>query len=234
MKLTTVDLALIAVLGALQALLSSFPLTITIGVSGQITLGVVGGPLIGILLGPIGGLAALIGSLTGILINPAGAIFGFLTVIPPFFGAVAAGFIKIKKGYLAGAMILLSLLVFYAHPFGREAFMFPWLHIVAMIITFSPLAQKAGSTFNSPELTRPILGIATAAFVGVLADHIIGAAIGIWYFSPILTPLVWHSIMLVYPVERIVALVLTSLIAVPVYSSLRIARLIDLPRQKLT
>jgi len=228
-KLSTVDVALMAVFAALQAILAIFPFTLTIGVSGQITLGVIGGPIIGILLGPIiGGLAVLIGSFVGVFLNPAGAIFGVLTVIPPFFGAVGAGCVKIKRGYVAGIVILASLLIFYAHPFGRTAFLYPWLHIIAMIIAFSPLAHKAGSTFDSPELTKPLLGITTAAFVGILTDHITGSALGIWYFSPILTPEIWYSIMLVYPVERIVALILASVIAAPVYSSLRKAKLIDL------
>ena len=229
MKLSTVDISLIAVFAALQALLTIFPFTITIGVSGQITLGVVGASLIGILLGPvIGGLAVLIGSFVGVFLNPAGAIFGVFTIIPPFFGAVGAGCVKVKRGYVAGSVILASLLVFFAHPFGREVLIYPWLHIVAMIAAFSPLAYVAGSTFSSSESTKPILGIVMAAFVGVLTDHITGSALAIWYFSPSLTPEIWYSIMFVYPVERIVALILASIIATPVYYSLRKAGLIDL------
>lgn len=232
MKLTTVDVALMAVFAALQAVLSIFPFTITIGVSGQITLGVIGGPLIGILLGPIiGGLAVLIGSVVGVFLNPAGAIFGILTVIPPFFGAVGAGCVKIKRGYIAGVIILASLLIFYAHPFGREAYLYPWLHIVGMIVAFSPLAQLAGSTFSSPRPAKPIFGIVIAAFVGVMTDHITGSAIGIWYFS--LRPEIWYFIMPIYPVERLVALILASAIAAPVYSSLRKAKLLDFQNKDL-
>ncbi len=230
MKLTTVDVALMGVFGALQAILSVFPLTYTIGVSGQITLGVIGGPLVGILVGPMGGLAVLIGSLVGTFLNPAGAILGIFTILPPFFGALAAGLVKIKRGYLAGAIILISLLVFFAHPFGREALVFTWLHIAAMIVAFSPLALFAGRSFVAAEPVKPIYGIIVAAFVGILSDHITGSAIAIWYLSPILTPQVWYGILFVYPVERIVALLLTCAIAIPVYSSLKIAGLIDVPR----
>jgi hypothetical protein len=226
MKLSTVDVALVSVFAALQALLSIFPFTITVGVSGQITLGVIGGPLIGILLGPaVGGLAVLIGSLAGVFINPAGAIFGVLTVIPPFFGAFGAGCVKIKRGYVAGAVILASLLVFYANPVGREAFLYTWLHVIAMIVAFSPLAYIAGSSFSSSQKVKPVLGIVIASFVGVLTDHVTGSAMGVWYFS--LPPQVWLAVMFVYPVERIVALTLVSIIAVPVYYSLKKTRLID-------
>jgi predicted membrane protein len=88
LKISAAKVALIAVFATLQALLSVFPFTITIGTSGQITLGVIGGPLIGILLGPFfGGAAVLVGSVVGVFLNPAGALFGFLTVVPPTVGA---------------------------------------------------------------------------------------------------------------------------------------------------
>ncbi len=227
MKLTTINVALIALFSAFQALLATFPYTITVGLSGQITLGIIGGSLIGILLGPfIGGLAVLIGSFVGVLLNPGGAIFGILTVVPPFFGAFGAGCIKIKKGYVAGVVILAALLVFFAHPFGREAYIYPWLHIIALIIAFSPLAHMAGSAFDSSITTKPLFGIIVAAFVGVLSDNITGSALAMWYFSPFLTPEIWNSILFIYPVERITAVVLVSIVAAPVYYSLKKAGLI--------
>ncbi len=231
MKLSTIDVAFVAVFAALQAVLSLLPLSFTIGVSGEITMGLVGAALIGIILGPIvGGVAVLIGSLIGTMLNPAGAIFGIFTVFPPFLGAVGAGSVKIKKGYIAGVIILVSLLIFYTHPFGRDALFYPWLHIIAMIVAFSPLAYLAGKTFDSPKFAAPILGIVMASFIGVMTDHITGSAIGIWYYSPFLTPDKWYAIAFVYPVERLVALTLSTIIAVPLYSSLKKARLLDFRR----
>jgi hypothetical protein len=230
MKLTAMRVALVAVFAALQAVLATFPFTIAIGVTGySITLGLIGGPLIGILLGPfMGGTAVLIGSLVGVFVNPSGAIIGLLTVIPPSCGALAAGFVKLKKAYFAGLIILFSLLVFYAHPFGKEAFLFPWLHIVAMVTAFSPVAYIAGSGFADAKHSRVVFGIVIASFVGVLTDHIVGSAIAIWYFSPGLIPQIWHSIMFVYPIERAIALTVASAVAVPVYYGLKKAGLADL------
>jgi hypothetical protein len=229
LKLSAIRIASIAVFAALQALLGVLPFSITIGVTGQITMGVIGGSLIGILLGPItGGLATFIGSLAGVFLNPGGALFGILSPIPPLLGAVAAGCVKMKRGYISGGIILSSLLIFYAHPSGREALAYTWLHIIAMIVAFSPLAYIAGSSFNSPKIAKPTFGIAIAAFVGLLTDHISGSALAIWYFSPSLTPDIWYAAILVYPVERIVALVITTLVAAPVYYALRKAGYIDL------
>jgi hypothetical protein len=125
-------------------------------------------------------------------------------------------------------VILASLLIFYANPSGSEAFAYTWLHIIAMIVSFSPLGWMAGSTFDSPKTAKPIFGIVVAAFVGVLTDHIAGSALAIWYFSPALTPEIWFLAMPVYPIERIVAVILTIFIAAPVYYTLRRAGLSDL------
>ena len=221
MRITPVHVAFITVFAALQAVLSTLPFTITVGVEGQITLGLIGGTLIGVLLGPLmGGLAVLIGSFIGVFLNPAGAILGIFTVIPPFLGSVGAGCVKIKKGYVAGGIMLAALLMFYAHPVGREVLAYPWFYVVGMIVAFSPLAYLAGSSFGSEKLAKPVFGIVTASFVGVLADGMAGSGIAMLYFSGLL-PEIWLSIMFVYPVERIVAMVITSLVAIPVYYSLK-------------
>lgn len=223
------QISLVAIFAALQTVLGSLPYTITIGVSGQITLGVIGGPLIGIILGPLlGGLAVLIGSFIGVFINPAGAIFGFLTVLPPTLGALGAGFIMHKRGYVPGTIILASLLVFYAHPFGREVLLYPFLHIIAMIVAFVFSTRLAVWSSQPLDIKKLSLGVPVAAFVGTLTDHMFGSGLGIWYFNPVLTPGIWSFLMFVYPIERIVVVILTSIIAVPLYYSLQKAGLLGL------
>jgi len=221
LKITATKVALIAVFAALQAVLSVFPFSITIGVSGQITLGVIGGPLIGILLGPFfGGVAVLIGSTVGAALNPAGAIFGFWTIIPPTVGALSAGFTMSRRGYVAGAIILMCLLTFYANPVGGEVLAYTWFHVIAMIVAFSSIAYIEKPTRGVYDTRRSVGGIAVAALVGVLSDHIAGSAIAAWYFPP-LPPTVWYGVMFIYPFERIIAFLLTTLIAVPVFYSIR-------------
>jgi hypothetical protein len=220
LKITATKVALVAVFAALQAVLSVFPFTITIGVSGQITLGVIGGPLIGILLGPFfGGSAVLIGSIVGAALNPIGAIFSFWTVIPPTVGALSAGFTRSRRGYAAGAIILVFLMIFYVNPVGREVFVYTWFHIIAMIVAFSSIAYIEKPTREVHDTGRSVGGIVVAALVGVLSDHIAGSAIAAWYFNP--TPVwYWYTVMFIYPFERIIAFLLTALIAVPIFYSL--------------
>ena len=227
MRFSSVEIALIAVFAALQAILSLFPLTLTIGVSGQITLGVIGGPLIGVLLGPaVGGAAVLLGSLIGVFANPAGAVFGVWTVLPPLMGAVGAGLVRSGKSYLCGALFLVSILSFYTNPVGREVLIYPWLHVVAMVVAFSPIGLKAGAWFRSTDARKQATGVAVSIFLGVLLDHIVGSAIAVWYY-PMLTAPIWYAIVLVYPVERLVAFTIATVIAVPINSSLRRAKLLE-------
>lgn len=213
-------MALIAVFAALQAVLSLFPFALTMGVAGEITLGLIGGTLIGILLGPVfGGLAVLIGSAVGVSMNYGAALFSVWTVVPPTVGAVAAGCTKQRRGYIAGFVVLIFLLIFYANTIGREVFIYTWFHIVAMIVAFSSVAFVKDPAVDSFDTRKSVVAIGVGVFVGVLADHIAGSAIAMWYFSPTAASL-WLGVMLVYPVERIIAFLIAAFIAVPVYYSL--------------
>ncbi|MCK4884489.1 hypothetical protein KAS24_00320, partial [Candidatus Bathyarchaeota archaeon] len=205
---------------AFHTVLSSLPYTITIGVSGSITLGIISATLVGILLGPItGGLAVLIGSVIGMFINPAGAIFGALSFLPATIGALSAGFTITKRGYISAAMILASILLFYSHPFGREAMVYPFLHITAVIVALVFSTRLAVWSTELSNIKKLNVGVPIAAFVGTLTDHIFGSGLAIWIFD--LPAAVWNSIIFIYPIERIVAVIITSAIALPLYYSLR-------------
>ncbi|MFA5364218.1 MAG: ECF transporter S component [Candidatus Bathyarchaeia archaeon] len=217
---TSKGIALIAVFAALHTILSSLPFTITIGVSGSITLGVVSAPLIGIILGPIsGGISVLIGSVIGMFINPSGAVFGFLSFLPATIGALSAGFMITKRGYISAAMLTTAILAFYAHPYGREAIVYPFMHIIAVVVALLFSTKLAVWSTDLSNIKKLSIGIPIAAFVGTLSDHIVGSSLAIWMFD--LQAEIWNSIIFIYPVERIVAVVLTVAIALPLYYSLR-------------
>lgn len=226
---TTKGIALIAVFAAFHTVLSSLPYTIAIGVSGSITLGVISAPLVGIILGPVsGGLAVLIGSIIGMFINPAGAIFGALSFLPATIGAFSAGFTITKRGYISATMILAALLLFLIHPFGQEAIAYPFLHILAMFIALVFSTRLAVWSTDMSNLKKLSIGIPISAFVGTLTDHIFGSSLAIWTFD--LPAAVWNSIIFIYPIERIVAVIITSAIAIPLYYSLKKSGIFSLIR----
>jgi hypothetical protein len=217
---TTKGIALIAVFAALHTVLSSLPFTITIGVSGSITLGVVSAPLIGILLGPMsGGIAVLIGSIIAMFINPAGAVFGAISFLPATIGAFSAGFTILKKGYISAVLITISLLFFYLSPSGLEVILYPFLHIIAIFVALAFSTKLAIWSTDMSNIKKLSIGIPIAAFVGTLTDHLLGSSLAIWLF-PIPVE-VWDSIIFVYPIERIAAVIITAAIAIPLYYSLR-------------
>jgi hypothetical protein len=228
LRLGARQVSIIGVFAALHAVVSLLPFTLSIGVSGQITLGVITAPLIGILAGPfIGGIAVMIGSFVAGFMNPAGAIFGLASFVPPTIGAVGAGSVRSSRSYLAGMVIVISVLVFYAHPYGREVFYYPWLQLVAAAICFLPISNTYRRGFDSSEVKKIAPVFVVAAFVGTLADHASGSAMGIWYFSAFLGPEIWKAIAFVYPIERVVATILCSLVGIPVYQRLKVAGLLD-------
>lgn len=217
---TTKGIALIAVFAAFHTVLSSLPYTITIGVSGSITLGVVSAPLIGILLGPItGGVSVLIGSVIAMFINPAGAVFGAVSFLPATIGAFSAGFTITKKGYISAVMLIIPLLLFYIHPSGSQALFYPFMHIIAVFVALLFSTKLAVWSTEMSNIKKLSIGVPIAALVGTLTDHITGSTLAIWIFD--LQAEIWNSIIFVYPVERIVAVIITTAIALPLYYSLR-------------
>ena len=214
-------IALIAVFAALHTVLSSLPFTIAIGVSGgSITLGVISAPLIGILLGPItGGLSVMIGSIIAMFINPSGALLLVASFLPPTVGAISAGFAIKKRGYISAAMLLVGILAFYSHPIGREAIYYPFMHLIALALALIFSTRLAVWSTELSNINKLSLGVTIAAFVGTLTDHIVGSSIALWLYK--IPTATWNFITPVYPVERIVAVIITVAIALPLYYSLR-------------
>jgi hypothetical protein len=217
---STKGIALIAVFAAFHTVLSVLPYTIAIGVSGSITLGVVSALLVGIILGPIsGGLAVFIGSIIGMFINPAGLIFGVLSFLPATLGAFSAGFTINKKGYISSLMIFICLVLFYIHPYGLDAIFYPFLHIIAIIFGLLFSTRLAVWSTDLSDLKMLGLAVPIAAFVGTLTDHLCGSTLAIWTYD--LQSEVWNSVIFIYPLERIAAVILSTAIALPLYYSLR-------------
>jgi hypothetical protein len=222
-------IALIVVFAALHTVLSSLPYTIAIGVDGAITLGVITVPLMGIILGPIsGGIAAIIGSVIAMFVNPSGAIFGPASFLPATIGAMSAGFAFEKRGYISAALLLAAIIGFYIHPYGMEAMGYPFLHIIAVVVALIFSTRLAVWSTDLSDVKKLGVGITVAAFVGTLTDNIVGSTLAIWMFD--LQAEIWNFVMFIYPLERIAAVIIIVLIALPLYYSLRKSGILSLIR----
>ena len=223
-------LAIITIFAAIHAVLSSLPYTITIGIGGgSITLGVISAPLIGIILGPIsGGIAVTIGSIIGMFINPSGAILGFISFLPPAIGAFSAGFTFKKMGYISAVMILASTFLFYINPTGMGVPLYPFMHIIALFISLIFSTRLAIWSIKDNKIEKLGFGIAISAFVGTLTDHILGSSLAIWILGDFIPAQVWNSIIFVYPIERIIAVIITTAIAIPLFYSLKRSGLLNI------
>ncbi len=207
---------LTGIFAAVHTVLSIIPAFPGVG-GGAISLGMISGPLVGYLLGPIyGTISVLIGSIIGLWANPTTPILGIFTVIPPTVGAFAAASVRAKKSILVPVLIAYGFLLFLIGPIGQFTFQFLWLHLVAILLALLMMIPKLRDSFDMPEST-PInyafllISFWILSFVAVMADHAVGAGIGVSYFHYVLgfsasdLEFVFMTIVLpIYPIERIV------------------------------
>ncbi len=218
--------ALIGIFASVDLVLTIFPYTITVGTSGHISLGMFAAPVIGFLLGPIYGvIAVVIGSIIGFIVNPAGAVLGPLTLIPPALSAFLAGALRTKRTYLPPIFLALGIMGFLTSPVGREVPLYVWMHTLALVIAFTLYIPQLAQGLNTEATQRTggqtivtIYALFATSMVAIMADHIIGSFIGAYYLNvvsglsiylltDIFTALVW-----IYPIERIIAIVVTTVI----------------------
>jgi len=180
LRLSTREIALIAVFAALIAIVTRLPgIPISLGIpTGKIEFSVPLYPLAGILLGPwIGALAVTIGNFIAWLI-PKSTVMGFLFIPAGAFAALCTGFLvrRTKWANWKSAAVLLIVLIalWYVTPIGFEAPLYPFfLHVPALILILI-FRGKVSEFVNSASKRVVTLGVGIASFVGVMADHMWG------------------------------------------------------------
>jgi len=179
-KLSTKEIALVAVFAALIAIITRLPgIPISLGIqTGDIEFSVPLYPLAGILLGPwVGAIAVLIGNFIAWII-PKSTVMGLLLIPAGAFAALSAGFLvrRTMRANWKTAAVLLAILIalWYATPVGFEAPFYPFfLHVPALILILI-FRGKIFEFVNSASKRLITLGVGLASFVGVMADHMYG------------------------------------------------------------
>ncbi len=238
LKITTKQVAFIAVFAAIYAALRAVPTIPMIGVPGaSFSLSDVLAPLYGIILGPyVGGASVIIGTFTAMTVKP--PVFLGLDFLPGFINAVALGFLVRKKWVPVIALNILLLAIFVANPLtsifvsiplGATNILFPfmWLHIAALIILISPLGLRATQWAQTLNTKLAIAGFAILAFIGTMMQHLTGNILyeNIFvYVNKFMTPQSlaanWQIVFFLYPWERLMLVVLAVVVGVPLIRAL--------------
>lgn len=146
------------------------------------------GPQAGMFLGPVVGFIATFGAR---IINFIflGQALEATTIIPLFSLAFAALYFgtnfKEKLGKYTLIVPILAIIVFLAHPVGREVWYFSLFWLIPIIMSFSKrlFAKSLGATFTA---------------------HSVGGALWIWAVPFAQDPAFWQRLFLVVPVERFI------------------------------
>lgn len=190
MKLSSRQIAVIAIFAALYAIISRLPGIPIIGGSSKIEPVVILDPIVGILLGPwIGGLASLLGNFVAWII-PTTTFFGLLNLPCGPVAAIVSGSLarNTKNANWKFAVIIYAVLMglWYITPPGQEVLYYPFLHwtAFALILIFR---EKVQSFLNADANLRKISGATVCGFGGIMANHMTGNLIYIssvgWFIS---------------------------------------------------
>jgi len=240
-------IAFVSIFTALYAVLRIIPTVPMIGSSGNwFSVSDVIAPLYGIILGPyIGGLSIIIGTFLAMAMGRP-VSFMFLDFLPATVAAVSLGLILKRKWMPVIALNIVLLVAFLIHP-NTSVFVniplsdttiplpFAWLHIVALAILVSPLGRKAAQWVSTITATKVATGIVILVFIGTMMQHLMGNLL----FETIMAqpiggipvegyPDIWASIFFVYPVERIILVIVATIIGTPL---LRILKNTVLPNE---
>jgi uncharacterized membrane protein len=229
-------IALIAIFTALYAVLRVVPTLPMIGSSGNwFSLSDVIAPIYGIVLGPItGGISIVLGTFLGMVMGRP-VVFMFLDFLPATVGAVSLGLLMKKKWIYAVVLNVILLAAFLIHPntsvfVNYSGFLLPfaWLHIVALCVLISPIGRKLTSWVNTNDATKIAVGIAIMFFVGTMMQHLMG---NLLYetimaeplgFIPVASyPANWALIFPIYPIERLILIIIGTLVGTPLLRVLK-------------
>jgi len=144
---------------------------------------------------------------------------------------------KWKIVILLNSILLITFLlhpftsVFINIPIGDLTIPIPfaWLHIIAFIVLLSPLSRKAVDWFFTMETKNIVKGLAILAFVGTMMQHLMGNLLYETIFGQVLqyysqldfATILWPTVFYLYPIERVVLVILTVVVGAPLIRTLR-------------
>lgn len=216
----------------MYAVIKLIPLGPMIGLSGPFSVADCLVPIYAILLGPyVGGASVILGTFLSFAFGRPVNFLG-LDFLPAFVNVVAIGFLMRKKWIPAIILNVALLTIFIANPLTKwfiGGVPFFWLHIVALAVLISPLGYKASGWIKTLKQASIAAGVAVFAFVGTMMQHLTGNILTEVISTQIagvikpetLTTIIWPASFVVYPWERMLLVVLSVIIGVPMIKALK-------------
>ncbi|WP_455279735.1 hypothetical protein [[Eubacterium] cellulosolvens] len=232
------SIMLVASLAALYAILRIIPTFPLIGVPGAyFSVSDIIASLYGILLGPyLGPLSIMLGTFIGYFAGKPPVFLG-LDFMPAAINSMVVGFIMRGKRTYSIVVYMVLLTLFFIHPYaprmiqiglgyGQDDFAFPfvWMHIVGLIILVSPVSTHISRLINEKSIKMSVVGFLLLSLIGTLSQHLMGNLL----FSSIILPTlsveaantIWWGIFWVYPIERVIIVILSMIIGLPIIRTL--------------
>jgi hypothetical protein len=225
----TKQIALLTIFTALYIVLRFIPFSMLIGPTGGfLSVSDFLAPIFGILLGPyFGGLSIVLGNFGAIGLGRPVSFYG-LDFLPDFMAAVSTGFLcQNRRSRWAIVVTINAALmgIFLVNPLTTvfiSSVPFAWLHIVAFIVLLSPLSLMAAKWLQTVNYKKVVSGVAIFAFIGAMIQHLTGnilfeVVLGqVTNSIPLVAyPGIWTGVFLVYPVERLILIVVAIVVGTP-------------------
>jgi len=218
---------LAAVFSAIYLILRIVPTFSMIGISGQFTAGDFMLTSIAAIAGLwSGAVAVLVGSVLAYTVRP--PIFFGLDFLPGLVSVLIVALVLSGRRAPARIIFLAVLALFLASPYsplyGYDHIPYVWLHLIAFALLLSPVAARLPLWVKQGGY-RAVAGFAALSFVGTMAQHLMGGllfelSLGmVGGMSPAGFTAIWQLIFFVYPVERLVILTISTILAVATFRS---------------
>jgi hypothetical protein len=200
-----------------------------VGISSRFTAGDFLLTLIALLGGMWSGtLSVLIGTILAYGVRP--PIFFGLDFLPAVVNVSIAALLLSSRYRIAQGIYIASFFAFVLSPysllFGYGYVPYTWLHIVALVLLLSPMAAKIPAWVMSGG-SRQMAAIGFLALVGTMGQHLVGgllyelAAGLVGGISPSNLKDFWRIIFWLYPMERLLIVTLSTIIAIGIHRSLK-------------
>lgn len=226
---STKNIALTACFAALYVVFSVWNLFPIIGAQGKfISVAVVTAPLIGIILGPTYGASSItLGGIASAFLSLQGP-FGPLSFLPHAAAAFASGILIIRKQPICITSYLLLFVVLAFFPMNGPFWLWPlmlWLDLIGLIVVASPLQAKAIKYLNGTSSSFHLgLGIFVTCLSATLFGHVTGSILFEIFYWPNTVEwwrATWQSLTFIYPIERIMIVVVGTLVGTALIKALK-------------